>query len=427
LYLSSDIALLYAPNRTNRRINRNPAQHIHDNFPTMVVISTSSSDASIYQEESSSKRSSSRRARNASRSFQDYVCDDDNNSTADDTDADEDFRPNLTSSKKRSTASKRKTKKSSSPTTSAAPRQTNGVTEPFPIKLHKMLEGNGANGMEHIASWQPHGRCFVVHNQQDFVDLVMPRYFQQSKYPSFQRQLNLYGFKRITKGPDRNGYHHPNFLRGRPELTDAMARIKVKGTGVRKPHRPEEEPNFYNYPPLPDSGSTKASAKSKTTSKRSTKQKANKPPPVLVKGRGKFLSINLQGEGHSEMEVGHYAHHRSPNRIVTPPITPEGAYDRPQADMMDALDSSSSLTVSTDDSAASNDHQMYLGLPESPQTGAVSVQLQHVDGIDHRKMEFEAWPASAVSHHPPTTRTGPNSDICYFFGRPFHYLEAMHA
>lgn len=400
----------------------------------MVMISTSSSDASIYQEESSSKRSSSRRARNASRSFQDYVCDDDNDSTADDTDADEDFRPNLTSSKKRSTTSKRKTKKSSSPTTSAAPRQTNGVTEPFPIKLHKMLEGNGANGMEHIASWQPHGRCFVVHNQQDFVDLVMPQYFQQSKYPSFQRQLNLYGFKRITKGPDRNGYHHPNFLRGRPELTDAMARIKVKGTGVRKPHRSEEEPNFYTYPPLPDSGSTKASAKSKTTSKRSTKQKANKPrrsAPVLVKGsgtgRGKVLSIKMQGEGHSEMEVGQHAQHRSPNRIVTPPITPEGAYDRPQADMMDALDSSSSLTVSTDDSAASNDHQMYLGLPESTQTGAVSVQLQHVDGIDHRKMEFEAWSASAVSHHPPTTRTGPNSDICYFFGRPFHYLEAMHA
>ena len=187
--------------------NRNPAQHIHDNFPIMVI-SISSSDASIYQEESSSKRSSSRRARNASRSFQDYVCDDDNDSAVDDTDADEDFRPN---SKRRSTASRRKTKKSSSPTTSAASRQTNGVTEPFPIKLHKMLEGNGANGMEHIASWQPHGRCFVVHNQQDFVDLVMPQYFQQSKYPSFQRQLNLYGFKRITRVPTAMDITTPTF------------------------------------------------------------------------------------------------------------------------------------------------------------------------------------------------------------------------
>ena len=195
----------HSPNRTNRR---NPAQHIHDNFQIMVVISTSSSDASIYQEESSSKRSSSRRTRNASRSFQDYVCDGDNDSTADDTDADEDFRPN---SKRRSTASRRKTKKSSSPTTSAASRQTNGVTEPFPIKLHKMLEGNGANGMEHIASWQPHGRCFVVHNQQDFVDLVMPQYFQQSKYPSFQRQLNLYGFKRITRVPTAMDITTPTF------------------------------------------------------------------------------------------------------------------------------------------------------------------------------------------------------------------------
>ena len=69
---------------------------------------------------------------------------------------------------------------------------------------------------------QPHGRCFIVHKPKEFVSKVMPSYFRQSKLTSFQRQLNLYGFSRITAGRDRGGYYHELFLRDRLFLCQNM-------------------------------------------------------------------------------------------------------------------------------------------------------------------------------------------------------------
>lgn len=80
-----------------------------------------------------------------------------------------------------------------------------GVAVSFPVLLHQMLSSAQQEHFDHIVSWQPHGRCFRVHKPQLFVDLVMPRFFKQSKLTSFQRQLNLYGFSRLTTGPDSRG------------------------------------------------------------------------------------------------------------------------------------------------------------------------------------------------------------------------------
>ena len=44
----------------------------------------------------------------------------------------------------------------------------------FPLRLHHMLSQLEMDHLAHIVSWQPHGRCFLVHKQQDFVDLILP-------------------------------------------------------------------------------------------------------------------------------------------------------------------------------------------------------------------------------------------------------------
>lgn len=46
---------------------------------------------------------------------------------------------------------------------------------------------------------------FVVHDRKEFVRILMPKFFAMSKFSSFQRQLNLYGFERITHGIDTKG------------------------------------------------------------------------------------------------------------------------------------------------------------------------------------------------------------------------------
>lgn len=129
-------------------------------------------------------------------------------------------------------------------------RRRGGVAVAFPLKLHAVLDQVEADGLAHVISWQPHGRCFVVHKPKEFVDHVMPKYFRQTKLTSFQRQLNLYGFCRLTRGPDASGYYHELFLRGKPYLCKKMIRTKVKGTKFKAASSPDQEPDFYRMPPV---------------------------------------------------------------------------------------------------------------------------------------------------------------------------------
>lgn len=92
------------------------------------------------------------------------------------------------------------------------------VVSPFPEKLYEMLEIANELGFSDTVAWCPHGRAFIVHKPKQFASNTMRTYFKHTKFTSFQRQLNLYGFRRITKGRDSGAYYHEFFLRGRPDL-----------------------------------------------------------------------------------------------------------------------------------------------------------------------------------------------------------------
>ena len=124
-------------------------------------------------------------------------------------------------------------------------RGKGGVAISFPLKLHAVLDQVEADGLAAIISWRPHGRCFLIHKPKEFVNNVMPNYFRQTKLTSFQRQLNLYGFQRLTRGTDSGGYYHERFLRSKTFLCKPMTRTKVKGTKFKAASSPEQEPNFY--------------------------------------------------------------------------------------------------------------------------------------------------------------------------------------
>lgn len=135
----------------------------------------------------------------------------------------------------------------SSPPPSPEKKGRGGISSPFPMVLHNMLDEAVTQNFEHIVSWQPHGRCFLVRDQEHFVKDVMPMFFRQSRFSSFQRQLSLYGFLRLTrKNDDYSAYYHELFLRGLPHLCAHMQRTRVKGYWVRQSSSPETEPDFYH-------------------------------------------------------------------------------------------------------------------------------------------------------------------------------------
>lgn len=102
----------------------------------------------------------------------------------------------------------------------------------FPVKLHQLLSLPSENIDPTVISWAPHGRCFSVHKPGEFKRTLMKVYFNQNSFASFIRQLNLYGFKRITRaGSDCGSYYHELFLRGKLQLCYRIQRQRVKGFG----------------------------------------------------------------------------------------------------------------------------------------------------------------------------------------------------
>jgi hypothetical protein len=154
----------------------------------------------------------------------------------------------------------------------------------FPLRLHTFLRLVDELDIANVVSWQPHGRCFRIHDTKEFVKLNNPRYvygmnplydrvrnwlltatllylhcsvswFIYSKYSSLQRQLNIYGFQRIPDGVDKNCYYHKYFLRGHPNLLQKIKRVPVK-KNVPGHSLSSHVPDFYSMPPLTESTST---------------------------------------------------------------------------------------------------------------------------------------------------------------------------
>jgi hypothetical protein len=124
---------------------------------------------------------------------------------------------------------------------------------PFPVKLQIILKVTELLGQQHIISWLPHGRSFMIHRPREFEEKIMGEFFKQTKLSSFKRQLNLYDFQRVTRGTDCGSYYHEMFLRGKPLLAKRMVRRKIKGTKNQpttssSSNEDERVPDFYSMP-----------------------------------------------------------------------------------------------------------------------------------------------------------------------------------
>ena len=96
----------------------------------------------------------------------------------------------------------------------------------FPYKLYDML--TYAADCEHSSavSWINEGRAFAIHCEQTFMLHIVPMFFKQTKFRSFTRQLNIWGFKRM---PSSCAWDNKNFIRGRGDLLQDIERVEIKG------------------------------------------------------------------------------------------------------------------------------------------------------------------------------------------------------
>jgi hypothetical protein len=115
------------------------------------------------------------------------------------------------------------------PLTSDRPRKLQ-----FPWKLHTMLDNAIIEGHDSIVSWDGVDG-FKVREKEAFVREIVPRYFSHTKYRSFQRMLNMWGFERVPKGPRKGVYVHINFRQGQPEFCNYMKCQKIKRRHTTSP------------------------------------------------------------------------------------------------------------------------------------------------------------------------------------------------
>ena len=363
----------------------------------------------------------------------------------------------------RSSAGRRKGGKPSLRVTSSLPAivsaSTSSSRQSFPSQLHHMLDDAERRGFDDIVSWQPHGRCFVVHKVKEFVEQILPNYFRQSKFPSFQRQLNLYEFSRITQGKDRNAYYHDRFLRGVPELSERMNRCKVKGTRVRHAPQPELEPDFYSYPPLSAKKSVSSSSAKKKNGKKKPRRSGGLPKssPGSTSGTG-YIAKKSMSKG---LKIGKplpFVDKKSV--LVTPPDTPHTQED-PQPIF------AQSLLLAHDDIAAEEpligltsappatrddllailedaheDTFASLGERQPPVLTQASPVRQEAANASWPSLEWPRDDSRDLSQHSTSmvtsTSNGTSSDtdllmnttiervnsVIFFEGKPFHYMES---
>lgn len=94
----------------------------------------------------------------------------------------------------------------------------------FPLKLYDVI---GIADPD-VIRWINNGTAFKVFDTRAFEDGLLPLYYRHNKITSFQRQLNLYGFKRLAKGDDVGAYFHSKFIQGNRDQVKEIRRIRSR-------------------------------------------------------------------------------------------------------------------------------------------------------------------------------------------------------
>lgn len=86
-----------------------------------------------------------------------------------------------------------------------------------------------------IITWHPNGKGFTVLDKIRLVTEVLPMYFKEAKFSSFNRRLKRWNFCIQRHGHKMSSYFHPHFIRG-----DLKSILKISPSNVPKKNSPSQ-------------------------------------------------------------------------------------------------------------------------------------------------------------------------------------------
>lgn len=114
----------------------------------------------------------------------------------------------------------------------------------FLTKLWTLVEDPS---VDYLICWDESGSSFHVYDQGRFAKEILPHYFKHSNIASFIRQLNMYGFKKVSHiehgikdEADDLEFQHPYFQRGQEHLMEKIKR-KIAGGSTHIKTEPFQE------------------------------------------------------------------------------------------------------------------------------------------------------------------------------------------
>nr|GAT53988.1 AGC/RSK protein kinase [Mycena chlorophos] len=124
----------------------------------------------------------------------------------------------------------------------------------FLTKLYALLERSENH---HMIRWDPQGEHIVVERPEQLALHVLPHVYRQSRFASFSRQLNIYGFMRKVNlrnvdpaidDPDASTWSHPTLNRHSPPEVVANFKRRVPPR-LPKPRKRDPEHSPSALPP----------------------------------------------------------------------------------------------------------------------------------------------------------------------------------
>ncbi|XP_004534650.1 heat shock factor protein isoform X2 [Ceratitis capitata] len=124
--------------------------------------------------------------------------------------------------------------------------ETGAGVPAFLAKLWRLVDDPDTN---HLICWNKDGRSFIIQNQAQFARELLPLNYKHNNMASFIRQLNMYGFHKITSidngglkfDRDEMEFSHPCFKRNCAYLLEHIKRkiANTKGLDDKSGLKPE--------------------------------------------------------------------------------------------------------------------------------------------------------------------------------------------